>query len=213
MGKYTTLLFDFDGTIGDTDDVIVQTFLTLYKMYRKGEPTPIEQIYYFSGPPIRETLKKEFPELDLQFILDEFHRISWDYYSIYLKPVKGCLEVLKELKDLGYKMGVVTNKIHKNTVYCLKLLHMEDYFDSIVAFDDVSKGKPDKEPMLKAMHELGEEDVTKTLYIGDNLSDYISAKNASMDCAIVCWGPRVLDKSANPKYRLSNFNELKEVLN
>ena len=121
MSKYSVILFDMDGTIANTDEMIVQTFLELYKLYRKGAPTPREQIYYFSGPPIREVLKREFPDQDNQFMWDEFHRISWDFYPLYTTGYPNCREVLLELKKRGYKLGVVTNKIHRTTLYCLKI--------------------------------------------------------------------------------------------
>lgn len=213
MSKYTTILFDMDGTIANTDEMIVQTFLSLYKLYRKDAPaTPREQIYYFSGPPIRETLKKEFPDLDLQFIWDEFHRVSWELYPEYTKGYPGCLEALKTLKEKGYRLGVVTNKIHRTTEYCIKLLGLEGLFDAVVGFDDVSVGKPNEEGMLKAMHMLGEEDVNKIIYVGDNESDLKTANNAKCDCVLVNWGPRKLSENVKSKYRINTFDELLEVI-
>ena len=72
--KYDVILFDMDGTVADTDPMIKTAMYVLYDKYRHGVRTPDEQIIYFSGPPIRETLKKEFPDLDQNFIYDEFHR-------------------------------------------------------------------------------------------------------------------------------------------
>ena len=210
--KYSTLLFDMDGTIANTDELIVQTFLTLYKLYRDGVETPREQIYYFSGPPIRESLKKEFPNLDQQFILDEFHRISWDYYPKYTTIYDDCKRVLLKLKELGFKLGIVTNKIHRTTEYVLKLLDLENIFDVVIGFDDVLVGKPNKEGMYKAMNKLGESDPKKVLYIGDNESDLTTANNAGVDCMLVTWGPRVLDESLNATYKVKSYRKLLEAL-
>ena len=76
MPKYTTLLFDLDGTVADTDEMIVETMNILYDLYRGGRRTPIEEIYYFSGPPIYETLNKEFPGCDMEFMHSEFRRMG-----------------------------------------------------------------------------------------------------------------------------------------
>ncbi len=210
--KYSVLLFDMDGTIANTDELIVQTFFTLYSKYRKGEPTPRSQIYYFSGPPIRETLKKEFPDMDLQFILDEFHRISWDYYPKYTTIYEDCKKVLLKLKELGYKLGIVTNKIHRTTEYVIKLLDIENIFDVIIGFDDVLVGKPNKEGIYKAMNLLGEDNPNKVLYVGDNESDLVTANNANVDCMLVTWGPRELSPSLNPLYEVNSYKKLLEAL-
>ena len=60
-----------DGTIADTDEMIIQSMYELYDKYRNGRRTPVEEIYYFSGPPIRDTLKREFPDIDNDFIVNE----------------------------------------------------------------------------------------------------------------------------------------------
>ena len=213
MSKYSVILFDMDGTIANTDEMIVQTFLVLYKLYRKDAPaTPIEQIYYFSGPPIKETLKKEFPDMDQKFIWDEFHRISWELYPKYTKGYPRCRESLLYLKEKGYRLGVVTNKIHRTTEYCIKLLNLEGLFDVVIGADDVSVGKPNPEGMNKAMHTLGENNMNKVLYIGDNESDLLTANNSGCDCALVNWGPRKLPDDIKCKYRISSFDELVEAI-
>ena len=79
--KYDLVLLDMDGTIADTDEMIIQSMYELYDKYRDGRRTPVEEIYYFSGPPIRDTLKKEFPDMDNDSIVNEFVKISWNNYD------------------------------------------------------------------------------------------------------------------------------------
>ena len=212
MPKYTTLLFDLDGTVADTDRMIVETMNILYDLYREGRRTPVEEIYYFSGPPIYETLNKEFPGMDMEFMHAEFRRVSTELYPTTVTTYPGCKEVLLSLKKKGYKLGVVTNKIHSSTLFCLKLIGLEGIFDSLVCYDDVKNPKPNGEPILKSMEELGASDLSKVLYIGDNKLDLITANNAGVDCALVTWGPRVLDKSLTPKMFISSYEELERRL-
>ena len=104
MNKFDIILFDMDGTIADTDRMIVETFYQLYDLYRDGRRTPLKEMYYFSGPPLRETLIKEFPHMDVNFMYQEYQRISKGLYDELVKPMDGCLEVLIKLKQLGIKL-------------------------------------------------------------------------------------------------------------
>ena len=85
MSKYSLLIFDVDGTIADTDDVIVNTYIDLYKIYKKDSPIDIKKFKTFSGPPLNETLRNEFPMLSYDYIYSEYKRISKDNYPKYIK--------------------------------------------------------------------------------------------------------------------------------
>ncbi len=212
MLKYQALLFDLDGTVADTDEMIVQTMNILYDLYRNGKRTPVEEIYYFSGPPIYETLTKEFPNMDFDFMHEEFRRVSVELYPKTVKLYPHTKETLIKLKEQGYKLGIVTNKIHSSTLLCLKLIGLEDIFDTLVCYDDVQNPKPHGEPIIKAAHDLGVFELSKVLYIGDNKSDLDTANNADVDCALVNWGPRVLDKNLKPKMFISSYEDLERKL-
>ncbi len=212
MSKYSVLLFDLDGTVADTDQMIVETMNILYDLYRGGRRTPVEEIYYFSGPPIYDTLNKEFPNQDFDFMHAEFRRVSVELYPKTVKPYPQCKEVLLSLKKKGYKLGLVTNKIHSSTLLCLKLIDLENIFDSLICYDDIRRPKPHGEPIFKAMEELGESNLNKVLYIGDNKLDLETADNAGVDGALVTWGPRKLDPSLKPKMFISSYKDLERKL-
>lgn len=210
--KYQVLLFDLDGTIADTDEMIVQTMNTLYVLYRNGKRTPREQIYYFSGPPIYETLNKEFPNCDMEFMHSEFRRISKELYPSLVKCYPHARDTLIKLKENGYKLGIVTNKIHSSTLYCLELIGLKDIFESLVCYDDVINHKPHEESILVSLNNFQASDLSKVLYIGDNESDLKCANNAHVDCALVSWGPRKLPKDLKPTFFISSFEELERKL-
>lgn len=212
MSKYTTILFDLDGTTADTDEVIVQLYYGLYDRYRGGNRSPREKIYYFSGPPVRETFKEEFPGQDFDTLYKYFQELGETVYPKYVKQFPNCNDMLRKLKTLGYRIGVVTNKARKATLMCLPLLDMENIFEVIVCPDDVVDKKPLAEPMFKAMKALGETDPSKVLYVGDNTMDYVFACNAGVDCMLVTWGPRKQDPNIKPKYRLDDFSHFLEVI-
>ena len=210
--KYDVILFDMDGTMADTDPMILDTFHFLYQKYRNGKGRPDSEIAYFSGPPIRGTLKNEFPELDEDAIFEEFYQESrkrYDAEHIFLYPHEK--EVLIKLKQNGFKLGVVTNKRRDLAIVTLKVLGLEDVFDILLGIDDVVNSKPHPESIERAIKELGG-DKKHTLYIGDNKMDYDTAVNSGVDCCIVNWGPRVFPKEIIPTFKINSYLELEEHL-
>lgn len=210
--KYQLILFDLDGTVADTDEMIVQTMNILYDKYRGGRRTPREEVYYFSGPPITETLNKEFPGCDFDFMFSEFVKYSSENYPKYVTLYPHTKETLLKIKENGYKLGIITNKMHNPTLLCLKLLDLEGIFDTLVCFDDIKHPKPDGESIYKAMKELNVSDFTKVLYIGDNKIDLDTANNAGIDGVLVTWGPRKLDSNLKPTFFISSYEELERRL-
>ena len=206
--KYDVILFDMDGTVADSDPMIKEAMHILYDKYRNGIRTPDEQIIYFSGPPIRDTLKKEFPDLDQNFIFDEFHRESFKLYATHVFRYPDSKAVLLNLKEEGFKLGIVTNKIHSLTEYALKCIGLENIFDYIIGIDDVWKPKPCGEGILKSI-EYFKSSKERTLYVGDNKSDLDTASDAGVDCCLVSWGPRKLDPSLKPKFTIASYLELR----
>ena len=208
--KYKYLLFDMDGTIANTDELVVQSMFALYDKYKEGKRRPKEECYYFSGPPIRETLRKEFPDLDTEMLAKEFVVISKPMYDTLVTPYPYSHEVFMKLKEAGARLVVVTNKQHDLAEYCLKCIGLDDVFDFVIGSNDVSVGKPNREGIDKALAIMGCKDKKEALYLGDNPIDYQTSVNAEIDCLLVTWGPRKLPENIKPKYLLSDYRDLLE---
>ena len=212
MNKYKLLLFDLDGTLANTDEMVVQSFYALYKEFKPRVVRTREELYYFSGPPIRETVKKEFPDYDPKEVHQAFSRISKDFYAPYVVAYKDEIEVLKALKAKGYLLGVVTNKGAPLTKYTFEICHIDGLFDVVISADDVNAPKPDPEGVYKAMDLLNIKNKEDVLYIGDNDIDYVTANNAGVDAMLVTWGPREIKCLDKAKYLAKSYNEMREIL-
>ena len=213
MMKYDLILLDLDGTIADTDEMLVQTLYEMYDLYRGGNRAPREHIVYFSGPPIRINLAKEFPDQDLEFMFNEFVRISWGYYEKVVKPFPHAVEVFTKIRGTGVKIGVVTGKYRRQTLHCLDVIGFTPITDFVVACDDINSFKPDPEGINFAIDHFGIKDKKRVLYIGDNLADYQAARNADIDVAMVTWVPREIKEPITPEYWINDFNELEGMIN
>lgn len=210
--KYDLVLFDMDGTIADTDEMIRQTYYQLFDLYNNGVRKSDEEIFTFSGPPLEETLSNQFPNYELDFILKEYRKISESFYRTTVTPIEGAVEVIKILKSKGIKLGVVTNKIRSASLLTLDIIDMANVFDVLVCYDDIEIGKPNPMGINKAISYLNIPK-EKVLYVGDNVVDDISAKNAGIDSAIIYFGKRKIPNELKPTYKLYKFIDLiKEVI-
>ena len=212
MNKYKVLLFDLDGTLCDTDEMIVQTMQAIYKEFKPVKERSREELYYFSGPPIRDTLANEFPGQDPDYMYDVFKKVSKGFYKDFVYPYKDEIEILTALKEKGYRLGVVTNKGLPLTIYSLEICHIESLFDVIISADDVKIPKPDPTGINKALERLGIKNKEEVLYIGDNDIDYITASNAGVDTLLVTWGPRTINVLDKAKYLAKSYNDIGGIL-
>lgn len=212
MNKYRLLLFDLDGTLANTDEMVVQSFYALYKEFKPRVVRTREELYYFSGPPIRETVKTEFPDYDPKEVHQAFSRISRDFYAPYVTEYEDEIEVLLALKKAGYLLGVVTNKGAPLTKYTLEICHIDGLFDVVISADDVNSPKPNPEGIYKAMEMVGVKNKGDVLYIGDNDIDYYSGTNAGIDTLLVTWGPREIKSVNKAKYVALSYNDVRKIL-
>lgn len=213
MKKYKLYLFDLDGTLLDSDQMIIESFHYLYKKYKpEGYKIDNKKIITFSGPPIRLTLKQEFPEYDQEDFLKIWRDVSIKNYPIYTKLFPGALEVLSALKEKGYNVAIVTNKHRAASKEAFDLFGISKLAIWSVTGDDVNEQKPSPEGIFIAMEHFNVLDKSDVLYIGDSLYDAKTAENAGVDFALVSWTPRKLPENAKIRWKIDSFSQMAEEL-
>ncbi len=106
---------------------------------------------------------------------------------VYTRPFEGIPEALKVLKDRGFTLLVVTNKMEDLSREILKILGLLKYFDFIVGGDTYGEKKPSPLPLVNALKEVGLAP-DQSLMVGDTDSDIISARSAGAMTALAVWG-------------------------
>ncbi|ALC84509.1 pyrophosphatase [Bacillus sp. FJAT-22090] len=204
---YKALLFDFDGTLLNTNELIIETFLHVLGDKFPGKYNR-ESVLPFLGPPLAETFNTIDPNLTKALI--EAYR-SWNIqmHDQMAVPFDGVVDTLYKLKDEGYKLAVVSTKRRVMIDKGIKLMQCENLFDTIVGIDDVKQPKPDPEPIELALKKLNvkKEDA---LMIGDNLHDIVGGQRAGVDTAAVAWSLKGEAFLATflPTYMLHHINDL-----
>jgi len=203
----TTLLFDFDGTLLDTNELIIQTFQYVLGNHYPGRFERID-ILPFLGPTLHESFDSIDPEKTEQLIV-EYRAWNKSMHDELSSEFDGVSETMRLLKATGMKMAIVSTKRTEMIMKGLELLDVEGVFDEVIAMDDVTKTKPDPEPILLALERLGST-ADEALMIGDNYHDIVGGKNAGVRTAGVAWSAKgeAFLQTFNPDYMLQHISEL-----
>ncbi|MBN9655871.1 pyrophosphatase PpaX [Halobacillus sp. GSS1] len=205
-----TILFDLDGTLIDTNELIIASFTHTIEQY-SDRSYEREEILDFIGPPLRESLHKVNPD-KVEEMVETYRKHNIENHNRYVKAYEGVVETIETLKEQGYKLGIVTTKM-RNTVHMgLELTNLDGLFETVVTLDDVTNAKPHPEPIVKALNQLDSQ-ASEAMMVGDNTHDIEAGQNAGTKTAGVAWtvkGRKVLD-DLNPDYMLDNMRDLLKI--
>lgn len=209
--KRTTILFDLDGTLIDTNELIISSFLHTLEHYQPGKYKR-DDVLPFLGPTLHETFESVDPEKVEEMIVT-YRAFNISNHDMLVTQFNGVYETVRTLKENGYKLGIVTTKVMNVVEKGLKLSKLDEFFDVVVALDHVQKPKPDPEPILLALKQLGSTP-EEAIMVGDNHHDIVGGKNAGTMTAGVAWSIKGRDyvASFDPDYVLENMADLLDIL-
>jgi len=198
----TAALFDFDGTLVDTTDMIYQG---LHHATGEvlGREIPRETLMANVGQPLAsqmEAFDAEHAELLLDALIREFPGVS---------------EALARLRSAGVKIGVVTSKLRASVEMALnRFPDLGESVDQFVAMEDTTEHKPRPAPLLKGLEYLGGVPKEEAVYVGDSPYDIAAAKAAGMRNIAVSWGAFSEDtlRAAEPDHLVPDLDAVVDVL-
>ena len=185
MKKFDTILFDFDGTIMNTNEVILRSWQHTFQTIEHRDEDVAKIIKTF-GEPLEVTMKKFFPEVPAEEALEVYRSFHRDNFGELINLFPGMRELLAEVKRRGYKTGLVTSRLYNTTMQGLEKYEIKDMFDAVLTADDTDKHKPDPEPVNIALAKLDSRP-EHSLMLGDTMFDILCAKNAGVTSVLVGW--------------------------
>lgn len=208
-----TVLFDLDGTIIDTNELIISSFLHVFEAQTPG-PLTREQIIPHMGTTLEQQLQAFSGGVeDVSPLIKAYRSFNTLHHDEMVRPFPHVNEVVERLHRHGLSLGIVTTKIRPSTMMTLEKYDLERFMSAIVTVNDVEHPKPHPEPVLTAIERLGANPAT-TLMIGDSPVDIQSAKAAGVKAAAVAWSLKGEQKlmEYGPDYVLKDMKDLYEIV-
>ena len=206
------VIFDFDGTLGDTRGIVVTTMQqTLQEL---GQPMRSdEECAATIGLPLAGCFRQLIPEAAdevIQQCVDTYHRL-FDINKDRIKPqaFPHVRETLEELHRQGIRMTVATSRGIDSLKDLLTDMGIIQYFDYLLGADSVTKHKPDPEPVLQTLRTM-HIDATETLVVGDMPVDILMGSRAGCRTCAVTYGNATREEleEAGADYIINDFHDL-----
>lgn len=191
MKAYEAVVFDLDGTLLNTLEDLCDS--VNYALNIKNYPLrSLEEVRSFVGNGVEKLMMRAVPqgtpESDTIEALEIFKEHYKDNSKNRTRPYDGIMELLKELKDKGFKMAIVSNKFN-DAVKELNREFFGEYIESAYGECETIRKKPNPDAVFKALEDLGVNG-QQAVYVGDSDVDIMTAENAGLDCISVSWGFR-----------------------
>lgn len=211
LARIEAVLFDLDGTLIDTVDLIRVSFRYATKRVL-GEELPDEVTMSGVGRPLAQQFRDMAPD-HADELLRVYREFNMAHHDELANAYPGTRETLEELARRGVPMGVVTSKGTPATKRGIELFELGDLMSVVVTADDVPRHKPDPYPLQVAAGLLGV-DLRYSMYLGDSPHDMQAALAADAIAVAALWGafPRDVVLVGGIPFALSTIAELPALL-
>lgn len=214
--KPKLIIFDFDGTIGDTRQNIIITMQRTMKMV--GLPVKSDdECASTIGLTLENSFKTMYPDVGAEMAA----RCVDAYREIFMESVEeltpelfpGVSDTLAQLHDMGIEMSIASSRQSQSLLLFLENMGVLKYFPYVLGSDNVTKHKPDPEPVLKTLRELNYAP-SDVMVVGDMPVDVAMAHGADVRAIAVTFGNATREEliEAEADYIIDDFTKILEII-
>ncbi|MCK9407709.1 MAG: HAD family hydrolase [Bacteriovoracaceae bacterium] len=185
MKKYSCIIFDMDGTLTQTNQLIYDSFNHIAAKYLNKTLTNSE-IHALFGPPEQGAVENMIGKEHIIEAMDDYYRFYQNEHSTLAKIYPGTIDVLKYLHSHGIRIALFTGKGRRTTDITLEQFGISAYFDMTITGDDVEKFKPSGDGIRKILQQFSLVP-DKVLMVGDAVADFKASRETGVDIASVLW--------------------------
>lgn len=184
----TAALFDLDGTLLDSMELIRRSYWHAIREHRGVEPERAEWLEGIGRPLRWQFARVARDEAEIEALLATYRAYNLAHHDASVAAFPGAVEALRELAGRRIKLGVVTSKLRHGALRGLARGGFEGLFEVVIAADDVAEHKPHPAPVLAALARLGAAP-RDAIMVGDSPHDLAAGRAAGTRTAAVSWGP------------------------
>jgi len=182
-----TILFDLDGTLIDTIELIVAAARYAFASRPGPAPTELEIRQTIGRPLVTQFGPWLVDDTDLPFLVAKYREHQLEHHDRLTTVYPGIPKAVASLHGAGCVMGIVTSKVGFMAERALTHVGLRDYMRVVIASDSTTRHKPDPEPVLVAMERIGARP-EETTFVGDSPYDMMAAVAAGVRPIGVAWG-------------------------
>ena len=211
------IIFDFDGTLGDTRRNIVATMqMTIAELHLPNHSE--EECAATIGLPLAECFRTLFPDIQDELIprcAETYRRFfNENLKTIQPEAFPGIVETLSILHQKGFVLTIASSRSRNSLTELTQNMGMANYISYILGADDVKEAKPKPEPVLKTLKAMNFEP-SQALVVGDMAVDIQMGANAGAKTCGVTWGNGTKDEleNAGATFIIDRIEDLIAIVN
>lgn len=206
MKLFDGIIFDVDGTLAETHELIFASFNHVAEKYLNKRLTNEEIVALFG--PTEDVILKEWMKDDYESARKDYFDFYESKHSEMAEIFPGLKEAINIIKEHSIPLGIFTGKGRDSAEITLKSIGLFDQFDMILSGDDVDAHKPSPDGINRFIkqYNLRPEHV---LMVGDAIHDVMASESAGVKCALVLWDEysRNRCKECKTDYRFYSVDE------
>jgi pyrophosphatase PpaX len=210
----SAVLFDFDGTLVDTTEMIHQSMRHATSSVLGREDIPRETLLANVGQPLPRQMELIDTE-NADLLLEAYRTHHEQHHDALIEEFPGVEEGLARLRSAGINVAVVTSKRRLSVEMALEIFPgLRNVVDRFVTLEDTTEHKPHPEPLSRALELLGGIPKERAAYVGDSPFDVEAAKSAHLTSVAVSWGAfsEGTLQAAEPDYLVPDIQSAVDVL-
>ncbi len=213
--KYKCLILDFDGTLGDTKELIVKTMQQTINELSLPSRTDAECAAMI-GLPLKQTFTDMIPMSDeMGDKCAEVYRRLFDINNVQgiVSMFPHVAETISAVHDKGVTVTIASSRLIDSLKVFLEDMNLKKYISYVVSAGDVENAKPAPDMVLKTLKALGYNN-DEAIVVGDTRFDILMARNAGVKSIGVTYGngkPSEL-RDAGADYIIDDFSDVLNIL-
>jgi len=180
-----TVIFDLDGTLVNTNDLIVDSWRYTVKKLT-GRDITDEEIRGTLGEILLDSMLRTMPDIDPETALETYRIYQRSIFLDRIELYDGTKETLCAIHKAGYKIALLTSRLRSSSEKALKHFGIADLFDVVLTASDTKTFKPDPDPVYLMLDMLGSK-AEHTILVGDTIHDIEAGLAAGVFTVLVDW--------------------------